>query len=101
VERLKEGVCTRPDSEFHRRQRATAPPRWGLAVKEVCGAVAAVGQHTMLLGLHSYSNTAEVAARIGTMDERADAELGPRRGRQRRTLQQLMMMRICEEKRHR
>jgi len=62
--------------------------------------VAAVGQHPMLLGLHNHSNTA-VAARIGMLDELADAELGPRRGRKRRTLLQLILMRICEEKRHR
>jgi len=101
VERRKEEVCARPNCESHRSQRATAPPRWGLAATEVCGAVAAVGQHTMPLGLHNHSNTAEVAARIDMLDERTDTELGPRRGRLRRTLLQLMLMRIREGKRQR
>jgi len=97
VERQKEGVCTRPDSESHRIQRATAPPRWGLAANEVYGAVAAVGQHTTLFGLHYHSNTAEVATRIVVLDEHADDELGPLRC----TLLQLMLTCILEEKRQR
>ena len=51
-------------------------------------------------GFESANRYVEAAARIGVLDERADDELGPRRGRLRRTLLQLMLMRIREEKRH-
>jgi len=48
-------------------------------------------------GFESANRYVEAAARIGVLDERADAELWPRRGRLRRTLLQLIRGEVPEE----